>query len=243
VKPLGPLLFAAAIVAVSVNDARGQMFGQRQLGGMLSRQSPAGTMNNPASSAVNNPGGQINGAERFVRGTRQATDFVGTDTGDRRGFVGQRQSRNRRPSLAALTLQPRPEPKDTQAAAQVESNSSTSLYQPRLVIDPELIAQLPPATASKLEAHLAKCPAIQATEPLAVSVEGRTAVLQGVVASERDRELAAALVLFEPGISDVRNDLQVKSPAPTRSPRVTPEFLEPAPARRPAPAARLPREF
>jgi hypothetical protein len=66
-----------------------------------------------------------------------------------------------------------------------------------------------------------------------VSVEGATATLRGEVASERDRTLAERLVLFEPGIDSVRNELKVRSPS--KGPA---EYLPPPPSpTNPKPAA------
>lgn len=42
------------------------------------------------------------------------------------------------------------------------------------------------------------------------SYQGRTVVLKGVVATARDRDLAAKLVRLEPGVNQVQNDLVVK---------------------------------
>ncbi len=42
------------------------------------------------------------------------------------------------------------------------------------------------------------------------SYQGRTVVLKGVVATARDRDLAAKLVRLEPGVDQVQNDLVVK---------------------------------
>ena len=42
------------------------------------------------------------------------------------------------------------------------------------------------------------------------SYQGRTVVLKGVVATARDRDLAAKLMRLEPGVDQVQNDLVVK---------------------------------
>ena len=128
----GSCLVAATCVVVFAGEARAQMFGSRQLGTMLSRQKGPGAVSNPASPAITNPGGAITGAERYVRGARQATDFVGTDAGDRRRFVGNQQSLGRRTLPAAL--QPRPQANVNQAMPS-ESNSPATLYPPRMALD------------------------------------------------------------------------------------------------------------
>lgn len=47
-----------------------------------------------------------------------------------------------------------------------------------------------------------------------ISVQGRTAVLQGTVPSDRDRLVAERLALLEPGIERVENRLTVAAPSP-----------------------------
>jgi len=42
-----------------------------------------------------------------------------------------------------------------------------------------------------------------------VALDGNTAVLSGLVADEDTRRLAARMVMLEPGVTDVRNELQV----------------------------------
>src|SRR5580704_11540588 len=96
--------------------------------------------------------GAITPNSRFVRGGRQPTDFVGSDSGDRRAFVGSQQTRGRRARTPATTPLPsRPEPTVNQAQPQAESNSSTSMYPPRLVLDDELMAIQPTGVASSLQ--------------------------------------------------------------------------------------------
>lgn len=228
------LLLLAAGPWASVASA--QMFGSRQLGVLLSPGQTPGSVGNRADAAVNNPGGTITGAERFVRGARQATDFVGTDVGDRRSFVGMIQSRMRR-AQQLPPLQLKPEPNVNQPAPQNEG--STAFYPPRLVLAPDMPELSTTAVQSSLARHLRRSPRIQWTGPWEVTMEGRTAVLQGDVASPQDRALAEALVQFEPGVSQVQNDLRVTGPIPpTPAER---ELLEPAPER--LPRRQLHREF
>ena len=225
--------------------AHAQMFGERQLGGMLSRQQGPGALSNPAAPAINNPGGQITGAERFVRGARQATDFIGTDSGDRRGFVGMRQARVRAlladPNNGLRVRQEQP----LNPAAPMNENSPTAMYPPRYTLATDLSGPEPTAVESSLQRHLQQMPGVRWTSPIEVTVDGRTAILRGAVATERDRELAVALVQFEPGISEVQNELQIHSPSPPRSSPLglapLGEALEDLPA--PLPPQRQQREF
>ena len=215
------LALTIAMVATG-HRADAQMFGQRTLGGFLSRRNPPGALNNPAEGMIDG-GGALTGSERFIRGNRRVTDYIGTDTGDRRNFVGVTQARQpRTPPAAATVLEPKlPEVN----RAPTESTSSNRPYPPRLVLAPDLSGPTPRAVVSAVEEHLLKSP-IRWLSPLEVSLKGRTAVLRGEVGSVRDRELAEALARFEPGVSDIQNDLRVAPVGSTPSRPALP--LEPS---------------
>jgi hypothetical protein len=68
--------------------------------------------------------------------------------------------------------------------------------------------------ATKLSLELTKSRTISALGPLTVAMNGRTAILQGTVATEHDRSLAERLVLLEPGVSQIQNELRVRSALP-----------------------------
>jgi len=103
------------------------------------------------------------------------------------------------------------------------------MYQPMLEIGFELPNRAE-NVSSEWTRHLQASPAIRQGSWIEVSVEGRTAILRGQVVSESDRALAEQLVLFEPGISAVQNDLQVKPPAP--KPGTSLPYLPPVPVDR-----------
>lgn len=65
------------------------------------------------------------------------------------------------------------------------------------------------ARVQSFQNRLARIPSITDPDLVAVRMDGSTAVLNGVVATPRDRELIARLVLLEPGVRDVRNELEV----------------------------------
>jgi osmotically-inducible protein OsmY len=73
----------------------------------------------------------------------------------------------------------------------------------------------PPTTTAvatfnaRLTQRVNRSSTVQASSPLTVEVSGRTAILRGSVASDRARELAARLILLEPGVDQVDNQLQV----------------------------------
>jgi osmotically-inducible protein OsmY len=65
-----------------------------------------------------------------------------------------------------------------------------------------------------LTALLDKSKDIHKRSPLSVTLEGDTAVIRGRVATEHDRDLAAAIIRLEPGVGQVRNELVVESAPP-----------------------------
>lgn len=240
----------AVLTAVGVwlsAPAEAQLFGSRSFGSPLSRRSRPG---------VGEPG-VLSGNERFVRGNRRQTDFVGTDSRTATGFVGAREGTNRgRVRAAAATVRERSRPNVNTPRRQPGNND---LYEPKLTVGFDF-AQLPAESIrANLRRRLGGGPAnnrspaamsdvgvreqeesnshpSSAVNPVAaspnrqsdgsaadsasrhsarfgrieVSVEGRTARLQGTVASADDRDLAALIALFEPGISDVQNDVIVQ---------------------------------
>jgi osmotically-inducible protein OsmY len=66
------------------------------------------------------------------------------------------------------------------------------------------------ALSSAATQGLAKSMRLPAGAPVEVAVQGGTAVLRGVVATPHDRDLAEQLVLLEPGIARVTNELRVE---------------------------------
>jgi osmotically-inducible protein OsmY len=68
--------------------------------------------------------------------------------------------------------------------------------------------------SARLTARLEKSKAIQKRSPISVTMQRDTAILRGRVATEHDRDLAAAMLMLEPGVGQVQNELVVESPPP-----------------------------
>ena len=186
--------------------------------------------NMPQLGSSSGTGGMstLRGNERFIRGNRRPGDFIGSGTRNRSHFTGSQQGTvGGRVQPATTSLHVTTPPAVNQPAP--SALTASGLYQPTL----EIGFDLPNRTAklsSELTRHLQASPANRQGSRIAVSVEGRTAILRGEVASESDRTLAEQLVLFEPGISTVQNDLQVKRSAP--KPGAPLPYLPPTPADR-----------
>jgi hypothetical protein len=68
--------------------------------------------------------------------------------------------------------------------------------------------------SASLTARLENAKQIQKRSRISVTMQRDTAVLGGRVATEHDRDLAAAMLMLEPGVAQVQNELVVESPPP-----------------------------
>lgn len=65
------------------------------------------------------------------------------------------------------------------------------------------------ARVQSFQNRLERIPSITGSQQVEVRMDGPVAVLRGVVATPRDRELIGRLALLEPGVRDIRNELVV----------------------------------
>ncbi len=202
-----PVAFTIGLVIASwlfAAQVQAQMFGSRSAGGGLGGNSQGTDVGGV---------GTLNFNERFIRGNRRSGSFVGGDSKDRRGFVGSQQggqTGRARPTISRPRPSSAPDANRTAAAA---GRSHSGLYEPRLSVAFEVTRRSEEAIAEDLARLLEASPGFHSTSRIEVSVAGAIATLRGEVASERDRTLAERLILFEPGIDSVRNELKVKPPS------------------------------
>jgi len=205
---LTTIMIAGAWTAVPPAGALGQLFGPRRLGQSLARRP------GPGAVQTQEDVGSLQGNERFLRQNRRPTDFVGPDIRELQRFIGVLQGRvrgqvpssteglRRRVDRSATMNQPlAPPPKGIP-------------YYPRLDVNIEVPAPRTELLEQSALDTLARSPQMSATSRIEVWVEGRTAILLGEVPSARDRDLAAILLSFEPGISEIRNQLRVNPDLP-----------------------------
>jgi hypothetical protein len=155
--------------------------------------------------------GMLQGNERFLRQNRRPGDFVGKDLQNRRHFIGSQQGRatgRAQPSTTGLHISPPPVVNQPAPASQNRKGP----YHPPLEAAFDVAMPAPVQVSLELARHLRTSPGLHPESRVAVSVEGRTAILRGTVACESDRAFVEQMALFEPGISAVRNDLQVRRP-------------------------------
>jgi hypothetical protein len=148
-----------------------------------------------------------------MRPGRRPGEFVGTDKRDRQDFIGARRaaaSLGIVPPMAVGPIERSPAVNTTPAGS---VNRATGAYEPRLAIGFDVPGTPGARLSEDLTRRLRSVQTLDSSNRIEVSMEGRTAVLRGEVASERDRALIELLVLFEPGISSVRNELVLRGPA------------------------------
>jgi|688.fasta_scaffold28730_6 hypothetical protein len=226
---LGALLLVGALDQVPT--AQAQLIGNRTVGsapGNIQQTSPsgrigAGSFTNAAPGAGpiganglnvgNNPGGGISQNGRFVRGNRQRGDFVGSNRTDLKGFVGAGQAVGIGNAPSA-TSNLRLETSGQRVNRPLPPLPKKSMYYPKLVLEDsdtsrrEVIRS--PEYRTEVQDRLRRSgyPQVQ------VDWNAGVVVLSGQVASEREREMAETLLSFEPGISEIRNQLLIN---PTHS--------------------------
>jgi hypothetical protein len=181
-----------------------------------SRGSGLGTLMEDSVESI----GQVTGAERFVRGNRAADDFVGSDSGDQAGFVGSSTAANDGPIQSATTgalVAPTTPPAINRTRAR---SPAPYMYEARLRVGFQVFRQPLAIRETKVAQRLALARVIDPASLIVVKLEGSTAILSGVVGSAREKSLTGMLLTFEPGISNVRNELMVRPPSmvPSRSP-------------------------
>jgi hypothetical protein len=191
--------------------------------------------------------GQVSGNERFIRGARQPGQFVGSDQTDY-AVVGQQNAgggaaggrgalgagmmgRGGTGQLGGMFGQQGFNQFNRNGLNQLQNNmgrGGQTRKQLRTQIQlgfggPSAVAGASARTTTQFERRLTKIPQLTVTGPVRVSMEGSTAVIEGFVASENDRDLAGRLALLEPGIADVRNELIVRPASASAEPLPPPE--------------------
>lgn len=219
-------LFLALAVFLLLDSpaTEAQMFGQaRQVGRPLSRRpQPA------AAEAV----GTVTGAERFLRNNRDRASFVGADKTEGQGFVGNQQARTAG-SIVSSTASIKPAAdRSRQINRPMRRPTAGQMQLPKLTLN---LGEMSSQQLITLESEHSVIARVRQAVRLAteleilVSVEGRTAILRGVVDSDEERRLAETMVSFEPGISNVQNLLQTQSDHPSQSQPLPPPGSLPPP--------------
>jgi hypothetical protein len=150
---------------------------------------------------------------RFIRGNRAVTDFVGADSAETARFVGMLQSGTGEQLQSAVDDNLGIDAgTDVNRVIEPVIPPRLRLNAPRLELG--FVARQPPTELVQVTAVQRLQNRLPDLDPslFEVSVADGVATLRGLVASERDRTMAALLLGFEPGIVRVQNELTVVSP-------------------------------
>ena len=155
---------------------------------------------------------------RFLKGNRRSGDFVGTDAGERREFVGAQEASGATRVRSATSGMRVKKSREANVRFRAATERRNRMYDPRLVVAFDVNRQSPQAIQADLRRRLVDSRHLAWAGPVSVTVRGDTAVLSGKVASSRDREMAELVLMFEPGIAKVENRLSVTNPAQQLNP-------------------------
>ncbi len=202
---------------------------------LAAADSNTNTTNNQTTNATTSgdtgTAGQITGSERFLRENREAGQMVGGDVQGVGNLRGQTDGGSQSSSSSMFGGQSGYSTRSMMSNLMNSGMFGSSRQQQRqqlrvpLRIGPNSFpfSSATPAVATgpnlRVQNRLARLPQLQDRGSVQVEMEGQVAVLRGAVTSQHERDLVARLVLLEPGIADVRNELQVGSATPKSSPR------------------------
>jgi hypothetical protein len=197
------------ILSTFVVPVQAQLFGSRDIG----RNARGRNLKRPDSV------GTVTEDRRFVRGSRAASDFVGSSLTDAAAFVGSTQARNDGvvpSSVTGLREQP------TRRVNRPASAAVRGMYRPRMSIAFDVPRPLP-VTATDNGLLLTDQPPVapalaamarQHNLQINLSATERTATVTGIVPTEHDRQIAEILLSFEPGLENVTNEILLERPEP-----------------------------
>jgi len=212
----------------STNGASPQGLGQGMTTGMSSGSTQSGS----------GQGGITNTQSQMVQGGGPIALQAGGNT----GFIGQSSQNNAQnfyasgqgargnQSFSALTQLMAKAQQNQFNQQQAQKNARTNQQaQSQFRVPLRLGFQPQPVNPTNVTIvfprRLTKIAGLQRLGGIEASLEGRTAVLRGTVASEADRQLAEGLARLEPEVMAVRNELVVGNPANSGT---TVEALPPA---------------
>jgi osmotically-inducible protein OsmY len=221
------MILAACVLLPSVLSAQQSQTGQSQTGQSNQTGQSSQTGQSTAQLGQVDIASQTTGAERFLRENRDPGQMVGgggqgvgnlrgqTDTagqgssgmfGSQGGFGSTNQFGNSFFNSAMSNAMSR-QRQQLRVPLRLGPNGVSFSSAPRAAATgPNL----------RVQNHLARIPQLKDRASVQVEMVDKVAVLRGEVASQHERDLVARLVLLEPGIVDVRNELELATPAPAK---------------------------
>jgi hypothetical protein len=198
------------------------LFGQNSVGGTASTQAPSSSGGSSGGNTSGSTGGTADqnvalsarNIAPTVTTVQQRGAFVGADRSDTtnaRSLQGTNAQSGQSGNNGLAQLQNL----FSQGLQNVNRGNQTT-GQVQIPVALKLGFAPHPVSPGRIQAfqtRLTKLPSIHFVGPASVTLEGRTAVLRGMVATAEDRELAEAVAMMEPDVRDVRNELTVDSSA------------------------------
>jgi hypothetical protein len=198
-------------ISSSYGASTGGAFAQQGRGGVGGGAAGNGAMGQTAlGSGPMSAGLSQAGSERFQQG-----GFVGRDAQDvRAGFQSQSGGRGGMGGMLDNMIENLNEMRDSRRRWR-EQNAAPPAIRVQLQPAFDAPAPLPLQENIPMQRRLSKeMTAVGISSP-SIEMNGRTAVIRGVVATQRDRELIARLALLEPGVSEVENLVEIQPPTPS----------------------------
>jgi len=201
----------------------GRGFAQQQASSNNQQQVTAGTQQQAVQTGADAAAmyGMATGDERFLRENREAGQMVGTPVtgvGATRGTAsatnqGGRAAGGQNPFGRLGNMFGNQFGNQFRSMMGGRYNTRQQLRIPVRLGFTATARPEPSAISGRVQNRLQRIPGVRKMGAVSVEMDGSTAVLRGQVSTEHDRELVSRLLLFEPGISDVRDELQVASTA------------------------------
>ena len=219
---IGTAIILSAVCGFGSQEAQAQLFGgSRTIGAPLSQQQGAGgglfggqsqapgaiPGATPAPGALQPSTMGPSPNSRYLRQNRGQNNFVGND-----GNSNNPNGLNSRP--AALDAIERRVPESLLNPPRTPTPRNR-MYDPKLTVGFQYTPRLASEISENLRKQVSGLSQMDPSLQLTTSEDGRTVRLEGFVHSEREKELIEQLMLFEPGISAVQNDLRVLSAVPS----------------------------
>jgi hypothetical protein len=189
------------------SEAMGQLIGNRTIGAAIGSSQPRAQAGNPNSGSLSP---SVSG--RFIRGNRSRNDFVGSNRTDQQGFVGSTQAigvGRVQSSVDGLRV-----PNQRSVNRPLPTQPSTGLYYPKLEIDfapqiesSEELEKVPRSETVFFEAQ-ERISKLTGAKVNVIRVGG-LAIARGEVRDSKTAELVTTLLGFEPGVDQVRSELEI----------------------------------
>ena len=191
------LLFALCVPFA--DSASAQLFGPRSAGRNSTRRAISRTLEIT---------GTLDEAPTITRQERSATDFVGSDSREVSGFVGSTQAS----TATSVTSAVEGLPEETSPFVnRALAKPPFGIYPARLSIAFDVPVNSPHGATPERSSRQVQSLAQKLGFRIQRNRDQRSAVITGTVATDHERQIAGLLVLFEPGVETVTNEVQVQS--------------------------------